>query len=293
MRGSDARAARDLADWLAALEHAGKADRTRYQYALTALDLAEAYPDKGITDFTDGDILHLIRGYPKAGRPTREAHLRSLFKWARRTRRIDENPFEFIEPARHRKPRLPDVFTEAEESALCGLPSPDGELLTIMFQTGIRRDECCKLQWRHVNLKHGELAILESKGDKDRIVPLTPLALAALVDLEKLEGLDREDFLWYSKPGGAFDSRLHSRKIAWSSFARWWSRCIEAAGVTHRKPHMTRHTRATRMRRMGYDIDEIQKFLGHASSETTSNLYVHTDIYDVARRMAELEGAGV
>jgi integrase len=293
VRGSDARAARDLADWLAALEHAGKADRTRYQYALTGLDLVDLWPEKELGNFTDGDILHSLNRYPKKGRPTREAHLASLFRWAKRTRRIPENPFDFIERSRTVKSKLPDVFTEADEAALCGLPSPDGDLLTLMFQTGMRKEECCFLQRRHINLKHDELAVMKAKGDKSRIVPLTPKALQAVADIDLLERLEPDDFLWYSKPGGSRDFRTHSHSIASTSFARWWSRCIQAADVEHRKPHMTRHTRATRMRRMGYDLDEIQLWLGHESIETTRNLYVHTDIYDVARRMHELEGAGV
>lgn len=293
VRGSSARAASEVAAWLDALEHARKAPRTIYQYGLTALDFLELHPDTPFEEFTDTHVLNLLRRYPRRGRPTREAHLAKLFKWGKLTRRIPENPFDYIERARVTRPKLPEVFSEADEAALCGLPSPDGDLVTLMFQTGLRKEECCLLQRRHVNLKHDELAVMKAKGDKSRIVPLTPKAAAAIADLDLLERLGHDDYLWYAKPGGSRDFRTHSKPMASTSFARWWSRCIEAADVEHRKPHMTRHTRATRMRRMGYDLDEIQLWLGHESIETTRNLYVHTDIYDVARRMRELEGAGV
>ena len=293
VRGSSARAASEVVAWLAALEHAQKAPRTIYQYGLTALDFLEAYPDTPFEEFTDAHVLSHLKRYPRKGRPTREAHLAKLFKWGKLTRRIPENPFDYIERSRMIRTRIPNVFSEADESALCGLPFPDGELCTIMFQAGLRRDECCSLQWRGINVKHGELSVWGGKGDKDRIVPLTAKAMAALVDIEKLERLEPDDFIWYSKPGGSRDFRIHSKAIAWTSFARWWARCIEAAGVEHRKPHMTRHTCATRMRRQGYDLDEIQLFLGHESIETTRNLYVHTNIYDVAAKMRALEAAGV
>jgi integrase/recombinase XerD len=291
VRGSSARASREVAAWLDALEHADKAPRTIYQYGLTALDLLEHYPGVEFAEFTDAHILKVLRRYPRRGRPTREAHLAKLFKWGKLTRRIPENPFDYIERSRMVRAKVPDVFTEAEETILSDLASPDGDLLTLMFQTGLRKEECCLLQRRHINLKHAELAVMKAKGDKSRVVPLTPKALAAVDRLDVLERLEADDFLWYSKPGGSQDYRMHVRALASTSFARWWSRCIEASGVDHRKPHMTRHTRATRMRRMGYDLDEIQLWLGHESIETTRNLYVHTDIYDVARRMRELEAA--
>lgn len=293
VRGSSARAASEVAAWLDALEHARKATRTIYQYGLTALDLLEMYPDVEFSEFTDAHILNLLGGYPRKGRPTREAHLAKLFRWGKLTRRIPENPFDYIERSRTIRPKIPEVFSEADESTLCGLPFPDGQLCTIMFQTGLRKEECCLLQWRHINLRHAELSVMKAKGEKSRVVPLTPKALAALVEIEKIDGLDPDDFIWYSKPGGSQDHRIHSKPVASTSFARWWTRCIEAADVEHRKPHMTRHTRATRMRRMGYDLDEIQLWLGHESIETTRNLYVHTDIYDVARKMRELEAAEV
>jgi integrase len=37
-------------------------------------------------------------------------------------------------------------------------------------------------------------------------------------------------------------------------------------------------------------IDEIQLLLGHESIRTTSDLYVHTDISEVAAHMALIEG---
>lgn len=294
VRHSSARAARDLADWLAALELEGKADRTRYHYALTGLDLVEAWPDKSIAEFTDGDLSHLLRGYPPAGRDTRRAHLQSLMSWAKRTRRITENPLDYLVKAKKRKPRLPDVFSDAELALFYGLASPDGELMTLAGETGLRKSECRHLERRHVNLRLGrpsELVVYAGKGDKDRIVPLTSLAVQAVSDLDDLERLNPSDFLWYSKPGGT--KRLdHSRAIADGTFARWWTRCVDASGVTYRKPHMLRHTFATSWRRKGLDLDELQLLLGHASIRTTSDLYVHTTIHDVAARMAQIE-AGI
>jgi integrase len=66
---------------------------------------------------------------------------------------------------------------------------------------------------------------------------------------------------------------------------------LEGAGVRYRKPHTARHTFATRWRGRGLAVDEIQLLLGHSSIRTTSDLHVHTDVEDVAERMATIEAA--
>jgi integrase len=85
--------------------------------------------------------------------------------------------------------------------------------------------------------------------------------------------------------------RAREKPVGEGTFARWWRRCLDEAGVAYRNPHTARHTFATRWRRRGLGLDEIQLLLGHASIQTTSDLYVHTGIEDVASRMAELEVA--
>jgi len=41
----------------------------------------------------------------------------------------------------------------------------------------------------------------------------------------------------------------------------------------------------------GGHVDEVQILLGHASVSTTSDLYVHTGVEDVAQQMTEIEAA--
>ncbi len=73
------------------------------------------------------------------------------------------------------------------------------------------------------------------------------------------------------------------------TFARWWRRSLETAGVRYRVPHTTRHTFATRWRRLGLAIDDLQILLGHASINTTASVYLHTTVHDVAQRMRLIE----
>lgn len=291
-----ARAAPDVAAWLAYLDLENKAPRTIDIYERTAAHLLMRYPKNELADFTDGQLSEHLRHYPRGSYRARRGHLAALFRWAKLTRRITDNPLDLVPMPRAPKSKIPDVFTEAEEALLCALPSPDGELATILFETGIRKGEAMRLQRRHVSLDRMQLFVYQGKGGKDRIVPLTMRAAQAVVDLERLEGLNPEDYFWYRTPGGR-GKRDHSKPLGDDTFHRWWGGTpqgrrgiVQKAGVTYRKPHMTRHTYATRWRHRGLDLDEIQQLLGHASISTTSDLYVHTTISDVARRMSEIEG---
>jgi integrase len=289
-----ARSACEVADWIAALKARRLAPRTVRQYAYTVWDLVEMFPGKAPDEFTPADIDQLLAKYPVAGLGPRRAHVESFFRHLSRREVILRNPMDRMEPMRRKKVRLPHIYSDAQVNALCGLPSPDGQLMTIRFELGLRSGECRKLKRKHVNLDAGLVSILRAKGDKDRLVPMTLRAQRAVARLDLEEGIGLDDHLWYTKPGGG--TRLQHRFLTESgpaeeTFRSWWKRCCAQAEVPYMRPHTSRHTRATVMRRKGYDLAEIQDFLGHESSETTKALYVHTDVFDLARRMEELEGA--
>ncbi len=185
-----------------------------------------------------------------------------------------------------RRPR--DIFSEEEIALLEGLPSPDGPLWTILFGTGLRRGEARGLRRDHVNLNRGRLIVYGGKGDKDRIVALPAVVLKAVADLDLVEGLERSDYLWYSKPGGG---RLKSRRapIGDSTFDRWYRNGIAQAGVRCLNPHQTRHTYGWRLRGEGMDIEERQVLMGHESISTTQKYYGRLTIDDVAEKIAMVD----
>lgn len=289
-RHKEAKAARELVDWLAWLHLGGAAPTTRDAYERTCADLLNAFPDTEFTAFTDGDLMQLLMRYPEKSRRVRKAHLASWFKWGVKTRRLQLNPIDLLPAIKASAQPVIDVFSHAEEAALCSLPSPDGHLMRILFDGGLRKAEATNLTARRLNFDTGELIVREgAKGSKDRVVPMTDKLRHAAANLLLLEGIDRDDFLWYDRPGGRLAPTVRrNRPIAATSFHRWWVRCIDAAGVEYRKPHTTRHTFATRWRERGLDLDDLQQLMGHASVSTTSDLYVHTESTRIGQRMREL-----
>ncbi len=286
-RHTDARSARDLADWLAWLELGGTAPRTLDAYERTAAALLLAHPAKAFDEFTDGDLMHLLRTYPEKSRRIRKAHLASWFRWGYRTRRIPANPVELLPVMKRPHQPVIDLFTDAEVERLRSLPSPDGHLMTVLFWTGIRKSEARNLTARRLDFQRELVIVSEgAKGSKDRVVPMFDSVATALTNLLFLEGIGPNDYLWYDKPGGAFATKVRrSKPIGETSFGRWWTRCIEEAEVRYLKPHTTRHQFATTLKEAGVPIEDIQALLGHASVATTSDLYVHSTTAAIGTRV--------
>src|SRR6185369_10950568 len=153
--------------------------------------------------FDDGHLAQTLRRFPPASRHINRAALSSWFKWGRLTRRIPANPMELVPSIRYTPSRHYDVFTTAEIEALCGLPAPHGHLMTILLWTGLRRQEARFLTGKRLDFNSRKIIVLEgAKGSKDRAVPMLPRVMQAASELVLLEGIDRDDYLWPSFPGG-------------------------------------------------------------------------------------------
>jgi integrase len=285
------RAALDLANWLADLRLNDKADRTCSDYLYVGAELTMLI-DKELADYTPHDITHFLLSKPEKSRPKYRSALASLFGWAYLNEMIDRNPMDRVaRPRRGKQPHI-DVFTDAEVALLCSLPAPDGQLLTLMLNTGLRKGECRRLQRRHIALEQAQLVVYQGKGGKDRVVGLNELVARAVAELDILEGLNSDDYLWCSRPGGG-QSVNRSRPVAETTFHRWWQDpdkgVLARAGVSYRNPHVTRHTFATRLLRRGARIENVQLLMGHASIQTTVDLYGHLDLEDARADLALLE----
>lgn len=286
----EAAAAGELADWLSWLELGGSAPRTLESYEWTAAALLRMFPTLRFGEFTDSELMRFLMLAPEKSRRVRKAHLGSWFRWGFRTRKITANPMDLLPTIKRPHQDIIEIFPATDEAILRALPSPDGHLMTLLFEAGLRKAEACNITGRRIDLDRRVVIVKEgAKGSRDRVVPMVPELQHAMANLMLLEGIGRDDFLWYDRPGSPVTRKVRrSQPIAATSFGRWWARCIEDAGVEYRKPHTTRHTFATRWRERGLDLDELQILLGHASVSTTSDLYVHTKVNQVGDRMREL-----
>jgi integrase/recombinase XerD len=280
---------RDIADFLAWMDLGGASPKTLLNYEADLARGAMMFPEATLTTLTDGEMLQISRAFPPASRRVRSASWRSFYKWAVRSRKVTVNPCDALPTMRSKPPAIPTVFSETEVEALLSLELRDAACMAILFDTGLRRAEACNLRLRDCLPETGQLLVLQGKGGRDRIVPMTDRLMAKLSDLILLDAVDRDDFMFYTEIANDQVRYVRRQKpMGEASWSRWWRRCLTDAGVRYRKPHAARHTFATNLRRQGLAIDDLKKLMGHASILTTESIYTHSTIHDVADRMREI-----
>ena len=150
-------------------------------------------------------------------------------------------------------------------------------LMQLLYATGMRVSEMMALP---ISSARGDPAMLliRGKGDKERLVPLSPPAKAALADwmtlrnqqdaLANKKGLPCSKFLFPSrgKLGHLTRHWFYQRIKAWAALAK-----IDSQKVT---PHTIRHAFATHLLSNGADLRVIQSLLGHSDISTTE-IYTH------------------
>jgi integrase/recombinase XerD len=178
-----------------------------------------------------------------------------------------ERDWTITHSPRRKAKRLPAVLTLEEVSRLLHAVEPRKArtLLTAMYGCGLRISEAIGLQIRDVDSQRMVIHIRQSKGRKDRYVPLG----ATLLD--ELRGYWRAErpsiFLF---PGSQADKPVNIAAVRQEFRLAKRIAGIENSCTTH----VLRHSYATHCLQAGMDVAVIQRILGHASLETTAT-YTH------------------
>ena len=170
-------------------------------------------------------------------------------------------------PFGKRPKKLPAVLGADEVDRLlqCVTCLKHRMLLLTLYAAGLRLSEGAALTIPDIDSKRMLLRIASGKGQKERLVPLSPRLLTALREYWKQERSPK-----YLFPGSTFETRISSTTIQKSCKA-----AVIKAGI--RKdvtPHTLRHSYATGLLEAGVDLLTIGHLLGHKSFSTTM-VYLH------------------
>jgi integrase/recombinase XerD len=144
-------------------------------------------------------------------------------------------------------------------------PLRDRALLTILYATGCRASEISNMRLADMRLKDG-ICRCRGKGNKERIVNLNPVSVAAM---EAYLGHERPEMVRFREQEAVFVTRTGralSRIMIWKLVKKYAARSGCADKVS---PHTLRHSFATHMLAGGAEIRALQEMLGHASIRTT------------------------
>ena len=139
-------------------------------------------------------------------------------------------------------------------------------LFELLYGSGLRATELVALP-RHAIRPPQPFAVIRGKGDKERMVPVSGPALAAVAAHAALVPAHSR---WLFPSGKSYLSRVRLYQLVKALAAR--------AGVNpdHVSPHVLRHAFATHMLENGADLRALQALLGHADISTTER-YTHVE----------------
>lgn len=225
-------------------------------------------------------------GLSRATRARRLSAVRQFFRFAFEEGWRKDNPAVRIKgPGRDK--RLPKTLSEKEVDLLLEAARREGRgtdpvrntcLLEVLYATGMRVSELVSLPVDAAR-GHPRMLLVRGKGDKERLVPLSPPAQDALAkwlaERDRAEDLARIE---KGKPPSKFlfPSRGKSGHLTRHRFYSLIKALAVAAGVNPDTltPHTLRHAFATHLLARGADLRVIQTLLGHADVATTE-IYTH------------------
>ncbi|MCM1336664.1 MAG: tyrosine recombinase XerD [Candidatus Amulumruptor caecigallinarius] len=236
-----------------------------------------------LEDVTVNDLRQLLAELHDLGiAPRSQARivsgLKAFFRFTAAEGITATNPSQLLESpslGRH----LPEVLSVAEIDAMIAAIDPTSAeaqrnraIMETLYGCGLRVSELTSLRLSDIYADEGYV-IVRGKGDKQRLVPISPAALreiiAYLPERERLNIAPSDRNILFLNRRGRAMTRVMVFYIV--------KRLAELAGVRRNvSPHTLRHSFATHLLEGGANLRAIQQMLGHVSLGTTE-LYLHID----------------
>lgn len=206
------------------------------------------------------------------------AGIRGFFRFLLLEGVIERNPAELLDSPKLTL-RLPEVLSVEEIDAMLAAIPPEKEealrneaIVEMLYGSGLRVSELVNLRISRLNVEEG-FVLVEGKGSKQRVVPVSPRALELIgLWLEERGRLNvaapDSDILFLNRRG---------RRLTRVMIFYIVRDLAERAGIPRKvSPHTLRHSFATHLLEGGANLRSIQELLGH-ESVTTTELYLHLD----------------
>jgi site-specific recombinase XerC len=221
--------------------------------------------------------------------------VRDFFKWAVLRGDLHGDPTLPIERAKARGVHR-ETFSDDVRRALLAENADlrDRVALRLLLDYGLRKGSLRAVQFKHFDHNRRRLTIF-GKGGTVRQLPIPHQPFWH--DLERLI-LDLEarpsDYLMARQKTipRAGVRRFPDKPMSDHGLHRWWYGRLAAAGIvpegvlSGERMHKARHTAGQRVLDKTGNLKAVQKLLGHASIQTTGDVYVDYDIDELGALMA-------
>ena len=231
-----------------------------------------------------------VRGLKPSSAARRLSAMRQFHKFLFADGHRSDNPTLVLDAPKRGRP-LPKVLTTEEVDRMLAAASaaieradqPPAErrraarlycLLEVLYATGLRVSELMALPRTAAKLAQsgvGTLLTMKGKGGRERLVPVSEPARAAMLRHQGIEAdAGRGTSRWL------FPAVSDSGHMTRQAFARDLKGLAAAAGLQPGRvsPHVLRHAFASHLLQNGADLRIVQELLGHADIATTQ-IYTH------------------
>jgi integrase len=183
----------------------------------------------------------------------------------------------------HRRER---VISSKEEALYLAAALPLlQDVSTILFDTGMRPDECHSLQWENINWnggRNGVLLIAKGKTKSARrVLPMSPRVRTVLENRWKVAEEPAHGWVW---PAETKDGHINH-----DSLKLQHKKATKLSTVRPFEVYSIRHTFLTRLGESGCDVWTLARIAGH-SNISISQRYVHPSEDAVLNALSRLSG---
>lgn len=201
---------------------------------------------------------------------------RKLYKWLKKRRWTQQNPFEEAAPVSYAPDRWEEPMPAADfDKAIALVEEPNIRALLILLRyTGIRPKSARELIWSE--LEDGDMMFVRKQNAKrpsgEKPIPVPSVAAQAIRALPKTSMF-------------VFPSKRTER--AWSEtwVGKQWRQAQKTAGLTARHLYDLKHLRITELRAGLMDDVKVAAAAGMKSVESVQNSYAQIDRAELHRQV--------
>jgi integrase len=194
--------------------------------------------------------------------------LRRILRLAVEWGALESSPKVKFLSGEHRRERV--ITVKEQELYLAAAAPLLHEVSVVLFDTGIRPEECHCLRWEHITWEGGRNGVLlVAKGKTKaarRVLPMSPRVRTVLEGRWKLAGEPGEGWVW---PAETKDGHINH-----DSLKLQHKTALKLAKVRPFEVYSIRHTFLTRLGESGCDVWTLARIAGH-SNISISQRYVH------------------
>ena len=279
---------RSFEKWLNTLEYATSTVNISVSYLRDFFEFLEEFKVKSINEI-DKIVIEVYYEYLQTRKNKRQtgslsqnyiiSNINALKRFVKYLQVTGKQSFEVDLKISTNKEYQKTILTPEEIKALYNacdnstLGIRDRAMLSVYYGCGLRREEAIHLNVDDINLKERLIYVQNGKGNRERYVPMSE---AVREDLENYIYVAREKILSFKNiKNPALFLSYRVKRMHGNSLIERLHKLTNKAGINKETGfHTLRHSIATHLLQSGMLLENVSKFLGHTSLESTQ-IYTH------------------